>query len=303
VNFWIVTTTEGSWEITKTRSVHAFNREVDRNKVNVGDKIVCYLVRSDPPVFVGIDEITKPWEEAKEPFWPEEREEGKVMWPWRFWCTPLKRGAADARSLSKRLSFVENKDAWSAYFIGSLANFGRPILESDYQLISEELDNPPIAYQVKPAIKPKVPTVAKILPRREIPQLRGPVPSHNELRDMIRDIGVMKKLVAETEYPINDLRLDVIWRTEVQKIPSRVWEVHLAGNFYEALAKLKHAWDYWRAEPILVTTEKSEDEARSRLGGIFHEIKPHIRIIHWQDVVRLYKLTLETTWIEHELGL
>jgi predicted RNA-binding protein len=304
VNFWIITTTAESWELTKTHNVHAFNREADRDKIKLGDKAVCYLVRSDPPVFVGVDEFAKPWEEAKEPFWPEEKAEGKVLWPWRFQVTPLKRGAVDARRLSRQLSFVENKDAWSVYFMGGLANFGRPIPESDYQLLFDELARSPVTFEVKPAAKPKVSAAAKILPKkREIPQRRGPPPSHNELRDMIRDIGLMKNLVAETEYPINDLKLDVAWRTEVQKAPSRVWEVHIAGNFYEALAKLKHAWDYWRADPFLVTTEKYEEQARSLLGGTFHEIKPHIRIIHWQDIVKLYRLLRDTTDTEKGLRI
>jgi hypothetical protein len=82
-----------------------------------------------------------------------------------------------------------------------------------------------------------------------------------------------------------------------------VWEVHIGGNFYEALAKLKHAWDYWRADPFLVTTEKYEDEARKLLGGTFHEIKPCIRIIHWEDIVRHYKLLLEVTETSKKLRL
>lgn len=27
----------------------------------------------------------------------------------------------------------------------------------------------------------------------------------------------------------------------------------MAGNFYEALTKLKHAWDKWNSKPFLVT--------------------------------------------------
>jgi hypothetical protein len=59
---------------------------------------------------------------------------------------------------------------------------------------------------------------------------------------MIRDIGLMRKLLAETEYPINGLKLDVAWRAAERKTSSQVWEVQIAGNFYEALAKLQHAW-------------------------------------------------------------
>jgi len=303
VNFWIFPTDAEGWAVVRAHNVYAFAREVDRDKIKAGDKAIFYLVRSNPPVFVGVYEVTGGWEESKEPFWAEEKAEGKVIWPWRFQLSPLRLGAVDARRLSRQLSFVESKDAWSAYFMGSLANFGRPIPESDYQLIHQELANPPITYQVRKVAKRVGPPGRELPRRRKIPQLRGPPPSHNELRDMIKDIGLMKKLMAETEYPINDLRLDVVWHTEVQKIPSQVWEVHIAGNFYEALAKLKHAWDYWRAEPFLVTTEKYEDEAKSLLGGTFHEIKQHIRIIHWGDIVRVYKLLREATEVEKKLRL
>lgn len=292
------------WELVKAHNVYAFQREADRDKIKPGDKAVFYVIRSDPPVFVGIYEIARSLEEAKEPFWTQEKAEGKVIWPWKFQLTPLRLGAIDVVKLSKNLSFIENKEAWSVYMALSIANFGRPIPENDYRLIYDELTKPPITFQVRPPTKAKVSAAVRIPRRRkEIPPLRGPPPSHNELRDMIRDIGLMKNLVAETEYAINDLKLDVTWRTEVQKMPSRVWEVHISGNFYEALAKLKHAWDYWRAEPFLVTTEKYEDQARNLLGGTFHEIKPHIRIINWQHILKLYKLLRDTTDMEKELRI
>ena len=303
VNFWIFQTSAEHWEQVKAHNVYAFAREADRDKLQPGDKGVFYLIRSEPPVFVGVCEVGSSWEEAKEPFWAQEKVDGRVIWPWQFRVILLRSGAVDARNLIKNLSFIENKKVWSVYLMGPMGNFARPIPERDFQLIFVELLKPAVAYEIKAVPRPEIAPVTKVPRRLRIPQLRGPPPAHNELRDMIRDIGLMKKFVAETEYPINDLRLDVAWRTEVQKMPSRVWEVHIRGNFYEALAKLKHAWDYWRAEPFLVTTEKYEEEARSLLGGTFHEIKPHIRIIHWQDIVQLYKLLREVTETEKELRL
>ena len=165
VNFWIFPTTAEHWELVRTYNVYAFQHEADRDKIKPGDKTICYIVRSDPPVFVGAHEIAKPWEEAKEPFWPEEKAEGRVIRPWRFQLTPLRLGAVDARKLSRQLSFVKNKHAWSIYLRGSFANFGRRIPESDYRLIFEELAKPSIPYQVRPALKPKVPSVAEV-PKR-----------------------------------------------------------------------------------------------------------------------------------------
>jgi predicted RNA-binding protein len=290
------------WELVKAHNVYAFEREAERDKIKPGDKAIFYVIRSDPPVVVAVYEIADSLEKATNPFWTREKVQGRVIWPWRFKLTPLRLGAVDARRLSKQLSFIENKKFWHVYFVGSLANFGRSIPESDYQSIFDELDKPPIAYQVKTAAEPKIPTAAKVRPRRrDIPQLRGPPPKHNEIRDMIRDIGVMKNLLVDTEYPINGMRLDVAWRLPVRENPDHAWEVHIGGNFFEALAKLKHAWDLWKADPYLVTTERYEEEARKLLGGTFHEIKPHIRIINWQEIVKLYKLLRDATEMEREL--
>jgi len=77
----------------------------------------------------------------------------------------------------------------------------------------------------------------------------------------------------------------------------------IGGNFFEALAKLKHAWDLWKADPYLVTTERFEEEAKRQLGGTFHEIKPHIRIINWQEIVKLFKLLRDTTEMEKQLRI
>jgi len=172
-SFWIFPTYADSWELVKAHKVYAFDREVYRDRIKPGDKTIFYLIRSNPPVFVGAYEVAKPWEEAKEPFWPTEKVEGRVIWRWRFELTPLRLGAVDVRRLSRQLSFIENKEAWSAYFVGAVANFGRPINESDYLCIFDELAKPPVAYQVKPHIKPERPPVMKIRMRKKLPRLRN----------------------------------------------------------------------------------------------------------------------------------
>jgi predicted RNA-binding protein len=292
---WILPTTAEHWELVKAQRMYAFDRESYRDKIKPGDKGVFYLVRSKPPVFVGICEIVRPLEKANEPFWTEEKAEGTIIWPWRFELLPLRLGAVDAKKLSKKLTYIENKDAWQPYFMGGVAN---------YQVIFDELARSPIEYEVRPPYRPKTTSLTRApIKRKGIPQLRGPPPSHNELRDMIRDIGLMKNLLVDTEYPINGMRLDVAWRMPVRQNPDHAWEVQIGGNFFEALAKLKHAWDLWKADPYLVTTERYEEEAKKLLGGTFHEIKPHIRIINWQEIVKLYKQLRDSTDTEKKLRI
>lgn len=301
IHFWVVPTNADAWDIVKTQNVYAFQREPDRDKLQPGDKLLMYLIGSEPPVFVGMFEIAGSWEEAKQPFWPPEIAEGKVIYPWRFKLTPLQLGAVNVRALVKRLSFIEDKTNWSAYLIGSLANFQRPVPESDYLLIHEALHQTPVAYEIKAPTKKEAP---RIVQRRKLPLLRGQPPGHNELRDVIHEIGLMKGVISEVEYTINDMRLDVAWRTtDVRENPDHAWEVQIAGNFFEALAKLKHAWDLWRADPFLVTTGRFEEEAKRQLGGTFHEIRPYIRIVNWRKIVALHTLMKQVSELEKDVKL
>ena len=78
---------------------------------------------------------------------------------------------------------------------------------------------------------------------------------HNTIRDMIAQIGKWEGKYSETEYKIGNLgKLDAVWKRIKTGHPSYAFEVQIKGNFYQALAKLKHAFDLWNSDPVLVTT-------------------------------------------------
>jgi predicted RNA-binding protein len=167
-NFWIAPTNIDSWNIVKKKDIYAFHKESSRDRIVPGDKLVFYLTRSKPPVMVGAAEVAGAWELATEPFWPNELKLGKVIHPWRFPLKMLRVGAADARSLVAKLSFVENKQDWGVYFLGSLANFSRPIAERDYQIIFDELNKKPISFVAKSVL--------------------GPMPKKKEIREAPKEV-------------------------------------------------------------------------------------------------------------------
>ena len=129
------------------------------------------------------------------------------------------------------------------------------------------------------------------------------IPSHNEIRDMISEIGGFEGLISEVEYPINKMRLDVVWRKIRAGNPSHAFEVQVGGNFYEALTKLKHAWDKWNSKPFLVTTEKYELEAKQLLEGSFHEIEHVAKIVNWKKIADLYKAEKKARDLKNEIGV
>ncbi|MCW4023587.1 MAG: winged helix-turn-helix domain-containing protein [Candidatus Bathyarchaeota archaeon] len=127
------------------------------------------------------------------------------------------------------------------------------------------------------------------------------IPKHNELRDMIYEIGKIEGKIAEVEYTIDNWRLDAVWKTIPTGNPKWAFEVQLAGNFYEALTKLKHAWDKWNSTPFLVTTEKYAAQATILLEGSFHEMRDIARIVTWDKIVSLHKCLQEAHKIKSEI--
>jgi predicted RNA-binding protein len=207
---------------------------------------------------------------------------------------PVQLGKASYPNLISKLSFVKNKQAASTYLRGAPANYGQPISEADYNLIFEELRKNPIIEKVEPQKPPEI--------KIRSPEVES-IPSHNEIRDIICEIGKFEGKICEKEYIIDSLRLDVAWKRIAAGIPSHAFEVQLGGNFFEALTKLKHAWDKWNSKPILVTTERYAEEAKQLLSGSFHEMKDVARIIHWKKIVELHRLLKDVAKIKCEVGL
>jgi len=150
----------------------------------------------------------------------------------------------------------------------------------------------------------KVAKKAEVCPPKLVPGTLVPipkVPKHNEIRDMILEIGKIEGKIAEVEYPIDNLRLDAVWKTITAGNPKWAFEVQMGGNFYEALTKLKHAWDKWNSKPILITTDAYVVQAKSLLEGSFHEMREDARIVNWEKIVKLHKCLKEAHEIKSEI--
>lgn len=102
---------------------------------------------------------------------------------------------------------------------------------------------------------------------------------HNELRDKIAEIGRCEGRHVEVEYLVDNLKLDVVWKKTCSANLGWAFEVQLGGNLFEALTKLKHAWDIWNCRPFLVIMDKYVEQAKSLIEGSFHEMKDEARLV------------------------
>jgi len=127
--------------------------------------------------------------------------------------------------------------------------------------------------------------------------------SHDELRNKIAEIGKCEGKYVQVEYPIDHLKLDVVWKTVSTSSPGWAFEVQLSGNFYEALTKLMHAWTKWNCRPFLVTTDKYIEQAKSLIEGSFHGMRDDIRLVEWKKMLALWEYAMKAFDIKKEVRL
>jgi hypothetical protein len=128
-------------------------------------------------------------------------------------------------------------------------------------------------------------------------------PDHEMLKQVIYQIGEFQNRYPDTEFNIEDRKLDVIWKKTPKSVPYVAFEIQIGGNIFEALNKLKHAYDLWNSIPVLVTTEEQIQEAKNWIEGSFHEIKDAFRILSWKEIKELYETKQKIKEFEKRLGI
>ena len=138
---------------------------------------------------------------------------------------------------------------------------------------------------------------------RNKPVKRLKAPSHKEIKEIIYEMGLIQRKFPAKEYDLDGAPIDVVWRKTEKSAPYIAWEIQIGGNLYQALTKLKHAFDIWNSIPILVTTQDQVDEAKKWIEGSFHEIAHAFRVVTWERIREFYESKKKVKSIESELGI
>jgi predicted RNA-binding protein len=204
------------------------------------------------------------------PLWSEEIAQGKLIWPLRFefdveHCLPPDKWETD-KITSETLKFKARRGFQS------------------FEMLE--------AQQIISRFAPK--------PERVEAQ---PLSLHEELKRRLIEIGKFQKYLSEGEYPFDIGKLDVVWRRVERSVPTYVFEVHIGGDVYHELAKLKHAFDLWNSRIYIVAPQIERSKVENLLSGTFHEIRDRIRFIELGKVEELYRSKKAYLDLEKELDL
>ena len=139
--------------------------------------------------------------------------------------------------------------------------------------------------------------------RNKILDIRSP--RHKDLVEIVYNMGQLQGKYPYKEEPINGNRIDVVWRKVSRKdaAPYIAFEIHIKGDLYADLVKLKHAYDIWNAIPVLILPRKKIDQAKRWIEGSFHEIAENFKIVPIEEIVKFYEKKREVKDIERKLGI
>lgn len=119
------------------------------------------------------------------------------------------------------------------------------------------------------------------------------VPKHKEIVKWIIETGQAHNWVSEREYPLDNYKLDAVWKQNAGSAPLAVFEVHVRGNLYQALVKLKYARGKWNSKLFLVTTEKYLQTAKSLVHNSFPDLAMVLAVLDWKAMNNTRMTTLE----------
>lgn len=150
-NCWIFSVKFENWLKLREGKIWAAKRTLTKEKVKNGDDVAIYVIGTNS--ICGAYQIDGDWYSSKEPYWPDEVREGKVMYPHQVKLKVIQEGVANIEKLTSSLTFIENKKNRFVYFRGTPANFKRPIPASDYQKILEEMKENPLPTDMTKLLK------------------------------------------------------------------------------------------------------------------------------------------------------
>ena len=224
-----------------------------------------------------------------QPLWPQELLEARVIWPLRFEfdvisCLPPAK--------------------WKTERLASKELFPRAGFQPLNPNLAEQLISLISAF--KTGTQPSKPSISAEAPAHyqlSIEKPEGVSLSHDLIKNALVEIGRLQNFIAESEYPFDIGRLDVVWRRVQQSVPTYVYEVQMGGNLHQALSKLKHAYDLWNSRLFLVSPREQFGKAHQLLLGTFHEVRGRLKILDCLQVEELLNRKKSYHDLERELGI
>ncbi len=290
VRYWLVVGHSENWRTAFEHGNIWGLKQTQRHpweNLRENDNLLFYATKPVGGV-IGCGRVRTKFRQDK-PLWPQELQEGQVIWPLRF---------------EFDVDCCVSPDKWREEKLVSKDLLPR----GGFQLLTQNVGEK-LALSLKrpnyvvPAVKVSLTAEVPTEHESTSDEQREAPPSHDDVKQALVEIGRLQQFIAESEYQFDIGRLDVVWRRVQLSVPTYVFEVQIGGNLHQAMSKLKHAFDLWNSHVFLVSSHEDLIKARQLRSGTFHEIRDRLKFV---DHLRVRELLLRKQSyhdLEKELGI
>ncbi len=302
---WLLIGVVKNWETALSQPVPLWGLKqqysYEFQAMQPGDIVWFYATRPVSGV-IGIGKVKDKYIDSVNLTWEEEIRQKKVVWPLRFRIQVLK-----VLPLAQwKTSCVNIKD------FGLFWQQGFQLLKSEHVAelfkraeevfghLSAEIiyTGPTIAY-----------TESHIREAAEDYQESGVCGglSHRQAQECLAEIGKLQFYYSEIEYPLElpgeRKSLDVVWKREIDGVPTFAFEVEFSGMIERAIERLKFAFKKWNSQPRLVLKEDFLSKAYNLMSMSDREFSAQLKIYEPTQVVKLLKKKRDLKELEQQLNL
>lgn len=264
---WVAVGDEANWERGLENEIWGLRPQLKHHwdRIDSGDLVLFYC--KDPVKgFFGAGLIRSKFKQTV-PYWKEEIQEKQVIWPYRF--------EFDVTYLVPLGKWYSHAIANKRFNLAILAGIN-PV--KDFSKTLQVLDA--LKFTVIQPIKPEKEIAAKIF-----------------------EIGKIQRMIVESEYPVENKFLDVIWKRTIRSVPTFAFSINLEGGFEPPIQTLKHAYDLWNSRPFLITEKSRLSEANEITTGLYHEFSTSLNVLSVSQVQELYNSKRSYYELEEKYGL
>lgn len=270
LSIWVWPVTPENWPTVKSKKVWAVSVPGKGKKVTKGDRIIFYV--NGTMFFHGIYEVLTDWH-ARKTIWPDE-EHGGDRTGAEIDLKEIQLGYASLNKLLPSLNFIEKKKGGlkGLYLRGTPqgpANSGKPISDSDYDLILQELK----LVQIGPDFKKLKEETNEMEELVEIPETsfeieKIPTPEKKTIEEIFND-------VEKGRYAIPDFQRYWTWnRNQIEELWESIFQAYYIGSLLHwetrepklGMTSVKGAPEYSK-NPELVL------DGQQRITAIYYAIK------------------------------
>lgn len=257
---WLVMGKKENWETALAQPLPIWGLK-DRylgefSSLNKGDYLIFYVV-SPIKGIIGLGSVKDKYIDRQNLIWEEEKRKKKVIWPLRFrievnHLLPHHLWSNKSTSLSP-IVISDLNLIWRIGFQELLSEYANKIFNRMQQQWGIGLGKGASLITASKISEPEI----EYIPIDKEPALG----EHKRLQNIIAEAGQLQHYFTELEYPLENRRLDVVWKREAAGVPTISYEVELSGGIEKALTKLRLAFNLWNSKPILIVPQEDYSKA------------------------------------------